>query len=188
MSGFIFHISFSIIFSQYFLIGFLIRDQSLIRIFFLTEGKLFYNVVLVLVIHQYKSIIIMHIYPFHLKQLNFFSKFFFSVLTFWNSYPYTCMNHSFKNIYHLPNTWHCDVCIVNSLYIWLLSFPGSPMINNSTVNAGDSEVGSIPGSGRSPGGANGNPLQNSCLGNPMDRGAWQGTVHGVSKSQTRLSN
>ena len=56
------------------------------------------------------------------------------------------MNHSFKNIDHLPNTWHCDVCIVNSLYIWLLSFPGGPMIKNSTVNAGDSEVGSTPGS------------------------------------------
>ena len=48
-------------------------------------------------------------------------------------------------------------------------------------------MGSIPGSGRSPEGGNGNPLQYSCLGNPMDRGAWRATVHGVSKSQTRLS-
>ena len=45
----------------------------------------------------------------------------------------------------------------------------------------------IPGSGRSPEGGNGNPLQYSCLGNPMDRGAWQVTVHGVPKSQTQLS-
>ena len=43
------------------------------------------------------------------------------------------------------------------------------------------DLGSVPGSGRSPGGGNGNPLQYFCLGNPMDRGAWQATVHGVSK-------
>ena len=55
-----------------------------------------------------------------------------------------------------------------------------------SFNAGD--VGSIPGSGRSPGGGNGNPFQSSCLENPMDRGAWQATVHGVAKSQTGLSD
>ena len=49
-------------------------------------------------------------------------------------------------------------------------------------------AGLIPGWGRSPGGAHGNPLPYSCLGNPMDRGAWWATVHGVSKSQTQLSN
>ena len=53
-----------------------------------------------------------------------------------------------------------------------------------TVISGD--PGSIPGLGRSPGEGNGNPLQYSCLGNPMDRGTWWATVHGVSKSQTRL--
>ena len=52
----------------------------------------------------------------------------------------------------------------------------------SAFNAGD--VGSIPGSGRSPGGGIGNPLQYSCLENPMDRGAWRATVHVVTKSQT----
>jgi len=51
----------------------------------------------------------------------------------------------------------------------------------SACHAGD--LGSIPGSGRSPGGGHGNPLQFSCLENPMDRGAWQATVHGVAKSQ-----
>ena len=56
----------------------------------------------------------------------------------------------------------------------------------SAYNAGN--LGSIPGSGRSLGVGNGNPLQYSCLKNPMDRGAWQATVHGVAKSQTRLSN
>ena len=49
-------------------------------------------------------------------------------------------------------------------------------------------MGLIPGSGRSPGVGNGNPLQYSCLGNPMDRGAWWAIVHGVAKSRTRLSN
>ena len=46
------------------------------------------------------------------------------------------------------------------------------------------DVGSIPGSGRFPGGGNGNPLQDTCLENPMDRGAWQSTVHGAVNSQT----
>ena len=55
----------------------------------------------------------------------------------------------------------------------------------SACNAGD--PGSIPGSGRSPGEENGNPLQYSCLENPMDGGAWWATVHGVAKSPTRLS-
>ena len=55
--------------------------------------------------------------------------------------------------------------------------------------AGDArDVGSIPGSGRAPGEGNGNTLQYSCLENPMDRGAWQATVHGVAKSQTQLSD
>ena len=54
-------------------------------------------------------------------------------------------------------------------------------------NAGDiKDVGSIPGSGRFPGGGHGNPLQHSCLKNPMDRGAWWVTVHTVAKSRTQL--
>ena len=58
-------------------------------------------------------------------------------------------------------------------------FLGGSAIKNPTANAGD--VGSIPGLGRSPGEGNSNPLQSSCLGYPTDRGAWQATVHGVSK-------
>ena len=50
------------------------------------------------------------------------------------------------------------------------------------------DLGSIPGSGRSPGEGNGHPLQSSCLENPMDRGAWWATVQGVAKSQTRLND
>ena len=56
------------------------------------------------------------------------------------------------------------------------------MVKNPPANAG--EVGSIPGSGRFLGEGNGNPLQYSCMGNPMDRGAWQTTVHGIAESDT----
>ena len=59
------------------------------------------------------------------------------------------------------------------------------MVNNLPAKARDTS--SIPGSGRSPGEGNGDPLQYSCLENSKDRGAWQATVHGVSKSQTRLN-
>ena len=65
-------------------------------------------------------------------------------------------------------------------------FPGGSDGKTSAYNAGD--LGSIPGLGRSHGGGNGNPLQYSCLENPMDGGAWWATDHGVAKSQTRLSN
>ena len=57
------------------------------------------------------------------------------------------------------------------------------VLKNPPASAGDS--GSIPRSGRSPGGGHGNPLQYSCLENPTDRGAWQAAVHGVAKSQTQ---
>ena len=61
------------------------------------------------------------------------------------------------------------------------------MVKNPPASAGDvRDSGSVSGLGRSPGGGHGNPLQNSCLENPMDRGAWQATVHGVTKRQTWL--
>ena len=63
------------------------------------------------------------------------------------------------------------------------------MVKNPPASAGDiGDMGSIPGLGRSPGEGNGNPLQYSYLGNPMNRGAWWATVHGVAKSQTQLSD
>ena len=59
------------------------------------------------------------------------------------------------------------------------------VVKNLPANAGEeSDMGLIPGSGRSPGVGNGNPLQYACLENSMDRGAWQATVHGVTKNQT----
>ena len=68
-------------------------------------------------------------------------------------------------------------------------FPGGIVVENLPANAGDIRgTGSIPALGRSPGEGNGYPLHSSCLENPMDRGAWQATVHGVTKSRTRLSN
>ena len=74
---------------------------------------------------------------------------------------------------------HVCICI-----IW--GFLGSSVGKESACNAGDPD--SIPGWGRSPGEGNGNPLQYSCLENPMDRGVWQATVRGVAKSWTCLSD
>ena len=65
-----------------------------------------------------------------------------------------------------------------------LGFPGGSVENNSSTNAGD--VGLIPGSEKSSGEGSGNPLQYSCLRNPMGSGAWQATVPGVAKSGTNL--
>ena len=67
-----------------------------------------------------------------------------------------------------------------------LGFPVGSEVKVSASNSGD--LGSIPGLGRSPGEGNDNPLQYSCLENPMDWGAWWAAVHGVTKSQTRLSD
>ena len=71
-----------------------------------------------------------------------------------------------------------------SFFKW--GFTGGSDDKESACSAGD--PGSIPGSGRSPGEGNGNPLQYPCLENSMGRGAWQTTVHGVAKSRTQLSN
>ena len=60
-----------------------------------------------------------------------------------------------------------------------MGFPGDSVLKNPSANAGDLD--SISGSGRSPGGGNGNPLQYSCLGNPMDKGTLWATIHGVAE-------
>ena len=65
-------------------------------------------------------------------------------------------------------------------------FPGGPVVKNPSPSA--EGMGLIPGSGRSYGKGNGNPLQYPCLGNPMDRGAWQAIVNGVANSQTQLND
>ena len=68
----------------------------------------------------------------------------------------------------------------------LVAFRGDSVGKESTCNSGD--LGSIPGSGRSPGEGNDNPLQYSCLENSMDKGAWWAIAHGVTKSGTRPSD
>ena len=83
-----------------------------------------------------------------------------------------------------PRDWNQVSCIAGRLYP--LSHQRIPDGKESACNTGDS--GLIPGLGRSPGKGHGNPLQYSCLENPMDRGAWRATVHGVTKSQTWLSS
>ena len=69
---------------------------------------------------------------------------------------------------------------------WSLVKPLASQVKNSPGNAGD--AGLIPGSGRSPGEGHGNPLQNSCLEDSMDREAWQATIHGLQKGWTWLSD
>ena len=67
--------------------------------------------------------------------------------------------------------------------------PSFNMVKNPPANSGDAgDMGSISGLGRSPGEGNGSPLQYSCLENSMDRGTWQATVHGVTKSRTPLND
>ena len=67
----------------------------------------------------------------------------------------------------------------------ILGFSGGSVVKNPPANAGDiRDPGSIPGLGRSSGEGHGNPLQYSCLENPLDRGAWWATIHGVAKSWT----
>ena len=84
----------------------------------------------------------------------------------------------------LQRVGHNWVTALKWTYIWM-GFPGGVLVKCPPANTGDK--GSIPRSGRFPEVGNGNPLQYSCLGNPMDSGAWWATVHGVAKSQTQLS-
>ena len=71
----------------------------------------------------------------------------------------------------------------------IFSCPGGSVVKNPPVNAGNTRnMGSTPGSGRSAGGENGNPPQFSCMENPMEKGAWQATIHSITKSWTRLSD
>ena len=95
---------------------------------------------------------------------------------------------------NLENLYSWKICIImkhvlilKETWFWIVALtPGGSDSKASACNAADR--GLIPGSGRSPGEANGNPLQYYCLENPMDGGAWQLTVLGVAKSQTWLSD
>ena len=102
------------------------------------------------------------------------------------SIPETALNIYHKRVEVIPVVtmwaplylaWHFHM-----VYFQQMNFSGGSAVKNPPASAGD--AGSIPGPGRSPGKGNGNPLQYSCLGNPMDRGAWQAIVHGIAKSET----
>ena len=83
----------------------------------------------------------------------------------------------------MPSVWNSLPLII------CLSFSGGSVVKNPPANARDlGDLNLIPGSGRSPGGGNGNPLQYSCLENPVDTGAWHAAVCGGSKSWTPLSD
>ena len=90
------------------------------------------------------------------------------------------------NQLYFPENDDCNIKDNGKILSTNLGFPGGSDSKESACNAGD--PGSIPGSGRSPGEGNDNPLQYSCLENLMNRGAWQATVHGVTKNQTQLSD
>ena len=94
-----------------------------------------------------------------------------------------CIVQSINMVHFLVNSSLISQSFVISFRV--IGFPGSLDGKASAYNVGD--LGSIPGSGRSLGEANGNPLQYSCLENPMDQGVWWATVHGVAKSRRRLS-
>ena len=75
-------------------------------------------------------------------------------------------------------------CLLN-IFGFVSASRVAPVVKNPSANAGDAvDMGSIPGSGRSPGVGNGNPLHYCCLENFMDRGAWQAIMHGAAKSRT----
>ena len=83
-------------------------------------------------------------------------------------------------------SWSKDY--ISSFIRLLWGFPCGSVIKNLPAIQETEDMDSVPGLGGSPGGWNGNPLQYSCQENPMDKGAWQATVDGVTKSQTKLSN
>ena len=84
----------------------------------------------------------------------------------------------------------CFHCLIAHFFLVLnkipLGFPGGSVVKNLPANAGD--AGLIPGSGRSPGEGNGNPLQCSCLGNLMDRGTWHAIVHRILRRVSHMSS
>ena len=97
--------------------------------------------------------------------------------------------HLILNVYQfLPYSKVKQFYVYISPLFFSKGFLGGTVVKNLPANAGDAGgSGLIPGSGRSPGVGNGNPLWHSCLENAKDRGAWQATVYGVIKSQTQLS-
>ena len=91
-------------------------------------------------------------------------------------------------VYVCIYTYMCT-CVYTHTHTYNWASQVAPVLKDPRASAEDIEgLASIPGSGRSPGEGSGDPLQYSCLENPMDRGAWRATVHRVTKSLTRLKN
>ena len=86
-------------------------------------------------------------------------------------------------IYVYTHSVYMYICVHVCIH---MAFPSGSVVKTLPANAGDTDL--IPGSGRSLGEENSNPLQDSCLENSIDRGAWGVTVHGVAKSQSQLSD
>ena len=112
-------------------------------------------------------------------------------------YSHECLVIPVSNIkktIFFPLYYLCSLSKINLLYLFgsiygLLGFLVALVVKNSPTNRGDLEdLGSIPESGRSPGEGNDNPVQYSCLENPIDRGTWWTTVHGVKRAKTRRSD
>ena len=101
------------------------------------------------------------------------------VIFFIDGPQYPCQNKLTTDVWVYFWTLSCIPLILLSVLIPVLGFPGGSVVKNLPASAGDSIL--ISGSERSPGGENGNPLQYSCLGDTMDRGAWGPTVHGDMK-------
>ena len=96
------------------------------------------------------------------------------------------VNFKTKSLFYKNNNGKGKLVYILLSCLYLLGFPGSSEGKESACNVGDLD--SIPRTGRSPGEGNGNPLQSSCPENPMDRGDWWATVHGVAKRQTQLGD
>ena len=116
------------------------------------------------------------------SHISFFCSFRFLFLC-----PWTCRTWT-GNSLHKPNgSSQGSYAMVHLLYLEMQQYQGMLVVENLPDSAGHmGDRGSIPGSGRSPRGGQGNPLQYSCLENPMDRGSWRATVHRVEKSWTQL--
>ena len=107
----------------------------------------------------------------------------------WLSLPPWSLGHlSSVSLYlHKDSLLSVYLCLSVSLSSYNRASQAALVVKNPPAHAGDiRDVGSVPGLGRSPGGGHGNPLQCSCLQSPMDRGAWQATIHSIAMSQTRL--
>ena len=146
---------------------------SIYTVLFLIEIQMIQSVILVSGILQSDSIYT-NIYKYIPICIFFFR--FFSTIFFFRFFS-TIIYYKILNV--IPYAVEQDL-IVYLFYIQQFLFANHKLLIYP--------LGSISGLGRSPGKGNGNPLQEYCLENPMDRGAWQATVHGVAKSRTRLSN